>query len=123
VERPRNERAVDCCWRIASAVRTDRQLDARAWLGAGGVQPSAKHGALSTAGGRVSVTWSVSHRNNHRAPAFEWKGTKGPKATTAATSGFGSALIQSAIPGAEVRREVRGDGFVCTIELELPEPA
>jgi two-component system, chemotaxis family, CheB/CheR fusion protein len=78
-----------------------------------------KHGALSTSGGRVSVTWSVSHRNNHRILALKWKEANGPKVTRSAKSGFGSTLIQSAIPGAEVNREFRGDGFVCTIELDL----
>ena len=82
---------------------------------------AAKHGALSTSKGRVSVTWAVNHRNHHRVLAFEWKETNGPKAAKSATSGFGSTLIQSAIPGARVSREFRGDGFVCTIELDLPE--
>jgi two-component system, chemotaxis family, CheB/CheR fusion protein len=82
---------------------------------------AAKHGALSTSKGRVSVTWAVSDRNDRRVLAFEWKETNGPKVTRSATSGFGSTLIQSAIPGAKVSREFRGDGFVCTIELDLPE--
>jgi two-component system CheB/CheR fusion protein len=82
-----------------------------------------KHGALSTSSGRVSVTWSVSHRNNHRVLAFEWKETNGPKVTRSAASGFGSTLIQSAIPGSQVNRDFRSDGFVCTIELDLPEAA
>jgi two-component system, chemotaxis family, CheB/CheR fusion protein len=84
---------------------------------------AAKHGALSTSSGRVSLTWSVSHRNRHRILAFEWKETNGPTVNRSATSGFGSTLIQTAIPGARVNREFRGDGFVCTIELDLPESA
>jgi two-component system, chemotaxis family, CheB/CheR fusion protein len=82
---------------------------------------AAKHGALSTSRGRVSVTWSVSLRNRHRTLAFEWKETNGPAVNRSATSGFGSTLIQSAIPGAQVNREFRDDGLVCTIELDLPE--
>jgi two-component system, chemotaxis family, CheB/CheR fusion protein len=82
---------------------------------------AAKHGALSTSSGQVSVTWSVSDRNDRRALTFEWKETNGPKVSRSPTSGFGSTLIQSAIPGAQVNREFRGDGFVCTIELDLPE--
>jgi two-component system, chemotaxis family, CheB/CheR fusion protein len=84
---------------------------------------AAKHGALSTSSGHVSVTWSVSHRNRHRILAFEWKETNGPKVKRSATSGFGSTLIQSAIPGAQVNREFRSDGLVCTIELDLTEEA
>ena len=37
--------------------------------------------------------------------------------------GSGTALIESAIPGATVKREFRADGLACTIELELPEAA
>jgi two-component system, chemotaxis family, CheB/CheR fusion protein len=82
---------------------------------------AAKHGALSTSTGRVTVTWSVGQRNNQRVLTFEWKERGGPKVAGAATSGFGSTLIQTAIPGAQVNREFRGGGFVCTIELDLPE--
>jgi two-component system, chemotaxis family, CheB/CheR fusion protein len=82
---------------------------------------AAKHGALSTSSGRVSVTWSVSDRDDHRALVFEWKEMNGPKVIRSTTSGFGSTLIQSAIPGAQVNREFRGDEFLCTIELDLPK--
>jgi two-component system, chemotaxis family, CheB/CheR fusion protein len=80
-----------------------------------------KHGALSTANGQVSVTWSVRQRNNHRMLVFEWKEMSAPQVSRTPTSGFGSTLIQSAIPGAQVNRAFRKDGFVCTIELDLPE--
>jgi two-component system CheB/CheR fusion protein len=39
-----------------------------------------------------------------------------------APAGFGSTLIESAIPGAQVKREFRGDGLMCTIDVALPEP-
>jgi hypothetical protein len=36
---------------------------------------------------------------------------------------LGNALIDSAIPGAQVKRELRPGGLVCTIDLALPEAA
>jgi two-component system CheB/CheR fusion protein len=51
---------------------------------------------------------------------FEWKETGGPAAKQSAPAGFGSALIESAIPGGQVKRQFRGDGLVCTIEVPLP---
>jgi two-component system CheB/CheR fusion protein len=38
-----------------------------------------------------------------------------------APAGFGSTLIESAIPGAQVKREFRGDGLVCTIDVSFPD--
>jgi two-component system CheB/CheR fusion protein len=38
-----------------------------------------------------------------------------------AVHGFGSTLIDTAIPGAQIKREFRPDGFRCTIEVPLPE--
>ena len=40
-----------------------------------------------------------------------------------AGGGSGTALIESAIPGATIKREFRAGGLTCTIELELPEAA
>jgi two-component system CheB/CheR fusion protein len=40
-----------------------------------------------------------------------------------AGGGSGTALIESAIPGATVKREFSAGGLACTIELELPEAA
>jgi two-component system CheB/CheR fusion protein len=83
---------------------------------------AAKHGALASRNGKVAVTWGVSRRNNTRGLRFEWKETGGSAAKQPAPSGFGSTLIESAIPGGQVKREFRGDGLVCTIEVTLPEP-
>jgi two-component system CheB/CheR fusion protein len=35
--------------------------------------------------------------------------------------GFGSTLIDTAIPGAQVKREFRPEGFACTIDVPLPQ--
>jgi len=84
---------------------------------------AAKHGALANRSGKIAVTWSLSRRNNIRGLRFEWKETGGPAVKQAKPSGFGSTLIESAIPGGQVKREFRGDDLVCTVEVALPEPA
>jgi two-component system CheB/CheR fusion protein len=82
---------------------------------------AAKHGALSNRTGKVTVTWASSRRNNERVLRFDWKETGGPAGRRPATKGFGSTLVETAVPNAKVKREFRGDGMVCTIELSWPE--
>ena len=84
---------------------------------------AAKHGALSNQTGRVAVTWTLGGGNKGRLIKVEWQETGGPPVHRPAAGGFGTTLIESAIPGAKVRREFRSGGLVCTIELELPETA
>jgi two-component system CheB/CheR fusion protein len=84
---------------------------------------AAKHGALSNRTGKVAITWGVSRGNNIRTLRFDWKETGGPAMREPAPAGFGSTLIESAVPGARVKREFRGDGLEYTIEVPLPEPA
>jgi two-component system CheB/CheR fusion protein len=84
---------------------------------------AAKHGALANRSGKIAVTWALSRRNNTRGLRFEWRETGGPAIKQQVPSGFGSTLIESAIPGGQVKRELRGDGLVCTVEVPLPEPA
>jgi two-component system, chemotaxis family, CheB/CheR fusion protein len=80
---------------------------------------AAKHGALSNHSGRVTASWEANGRNNQRFLKFDWKEVDGPSVREPNTHGFGSTLIDTAIPGAQVKREFRPDGFVCTIEVPL----
>jgi two-component system CheB/CheR fusion protein len=83
---------------------------------------AAKYGALSNRTGKVAVTWSVVRRSSPRTLHFEWQESGGPAVKQAAPAGFGSTLIESAIPGAQVKRDFRGDGLVCTIDMPLADP-
>jgi two-component system, chemotaxis family, CheB/CheR fusion protein len=80
-----------------------------------------KYGALSTAAGKVGVSWSVGP-GNPRTLHFAWKETGGPAVKPSGPAGFGSTLIESAIPHGHVKREFRGDGVLCTIEVPLSQP-
>lgn len=82
---------------------------------------AAKYGALSRPNGTVNLSWRLSLRNNERVLAVVWREKDGPAAEPPAAAGFGTALIDHAIPGATVSREFRADGLLCTIEVALPE--
>jgi len=82
---------------------------------------AAKHGALSNPGGRVATNWAISQRNNQRYLQFAWTEEDGPAVREPGAHGFGSTLIDTAIPGAEVKRQFQPEGFACTIEVPLPQ--
>ncbi|MBO0716612.1 MAG: PAS domain-containing protein [Rhizobiales bacterium] len=81
---------------------------------------AAKYGAFSNRTGKIVVTWNVARRSSAKTLHFEWKESGGPAVKQPAPAGFGSALIESAIPGAQVKREFR-NGLVCTIDLPLAD--
>ena len=64
---------------------------------------AAKYGALSAAGGKIRVAWSVSSPGQLH---LEWQETNGPPVSPPRRRGFGSRLIEQALAGdldAEVR--------------------
>ncbi|MFZ3309167.1 MAG: chemotaxis protein CheB [Xanthobacteraceae bacterium] len=82
---------------------------------------AAKYGALSNESGKVSVTWTATRGNNERLLSVDWRETAGPPVGEPVAGGFGSTLIENAIPGAQVRRVFHARGLACTIELPLRE--
>jgi two-component system CheB/CheR fusion protein len=82
---------------------------------------AAKYGSLSAPSGTVSVAWTTAPRNNQHMLRVVWTEADGPRPITPTANGFGHTLIESAIPGAHVKREYRASGLVCTIEIALPE--
>jgi two-component system, chemotaxis family, CheB/CheR fusion protein len=78
-----------------------------------------KHGSLSRPNGTILMKWSVRSRNGQRMLRFIWEEYGGPSAVEPGPPGFGSAMIENAIPNATVSREFRPDGLVCTIELPM----
>ncbi len=56
---------------------------------------AAKYGALSRAGGRLSVSWALDAAN---ACAISWRESGGPTVRPPSRSGFGSVLIDRSIP-------------------------
>jgi PAS domain S-box-containing protein len=81
-----------------------------------------KHGALSTASGRVSVRWEIRSNNGPRL-AFDWRESGGPKVKPPASRGFGSMLIEQSLNthGGIVSVSYAETGLICTIDLPLHE--
>lgn len=80
-----------------------------------------KHGALTTANGRVYVQWQV-QANNGRNLHFTWREAGGPSVTPPSAQGFGSVLIENSLRahGGEVIVTYAESGLECEINLPLP---
>jgi PAS domain S-box-containing protein len=70
-----------------------------------------KYGALSVAGGAISVTWTVQGDAAAARLSFDWREQGGPPAKPPKRSGFGNTLI----------RQVAGMEFSCTPETRYDE--
>ena len=87
------------------------------------VTNAAKYGALSTPGGRVSVSWD--RRPNADATAnlkIVWRELGGPPIAAGIQSGYGTSLIRDLIPhelGGTVDLVLASDGACCSIEIPL----
>jgi PAS domain S-box-containing protein len=78
---------------------------------------AAKYGALSTATGRVAVTWSLSP---DRQLAFQWSERGGPPVAPPRRRGVGTRVIEQVVNGqmmGELRLDWRGDGLVCEVRV------
>ncbi|HEX2632238.1 MAG TPA: HWE histidine kinase domain-containing protein [Bradyrhizobium sp.] len=80
-----------------------------------------KHGAFSKRSGTVDLDWKIISRDGQPHLTVTWRERGGPKTTVPKTKGFGSELIERAIPNATVKREFGRDGVTCTIDVKLPE--
>jgi two-component sensor histidine kinase len=85
---------------------------------------SIKHGALSTAKGRVDVAWRLEAQSPTRV-RLEWRERDGPLVTAPSRRGFGSRLLRQGLaPQArpQVRLDFPADGVVWVAEFDL-QPA
>jgi len=83
-----------------------------------------KYGALSTAEGRVSLSWT--YVSDDRALELLWVETGGPVVAPPARKGFGSRLIERSLGGelkGEARMDYRPEGLRCVLRARLPEPS
>jgi len=82
---------------------------------------AAKHGALSTREGRVSVRWHWPLNGNaHDRLVIEWVESDGPSVKPPNRSGFGSSVIGDLIPyelGGRVDLAFASDGLRCRVEI------
>ena len=80
---------------------------------------AAKHGALSKPSGRIAVAWEVIEAEHGKRVRLVWTEHGGPAVRPPTKSGFGTVLIEHGLPDAQVKRDFRREGLVCTIELPL----
>jgi PAS domain S-box-containing protein len=80
-----------------------------------------KHGALSSAGGMVSVRWEIRSNGGPRL-ALDWRESGGPKVKPPSSRGFGSMLIEQSLHthGGIVSVSYAETGLICAIDLPLP---
>jgi two-component sensor histidine kinase/integral membrane sensor domain MASE1 len=82
---------------------------------------AAKHGALSTRDGRVSVRWHWPlNGNGHDRLVIEWEESGGPSVEVPSKSGFGTSVIGDLIPyelGGRVDLAFARSGLRCRVEI------
>jgi PAS domain S-box-containing protein len=81
-----------------------------------------KYGALSVAGGRVTVSWEV-RTDPKRCLILLWAESGGPKVRAPETRGFGMTLIEQTVRvhGGEASMHFAEDGLRCRIEWAVME--
>jgi two-component system CheB/CheR fusion protein len=82
---------------------------------------AAKYGAWSKPGGRVMLSWTGAQRRSKPMVTLTWREEGGPPVKAPGRAGFGSRLIESAIPNARVRRAFNPGGVECVIGVPAPE--
>ncbi|MBO9710773.1 MAG: PAS domain-containing protein [Caulobacter sp.] len=78
-----------------------------------------KYGALSVTGGRVDIAWSVQEGDRLN---IEWREEGGPVVARPTRRGFGSRIVEMALPGelgGEVALDYRAEGLCCSIRSPL----
>ena len=85
------------------------------------VTNAAKHGALSTRDGKVSVKWCRKSNGDARAGlVVEWRESGGPHAEPASKVGYGMSVIRELIPhelGGGANHVLTPEGARCQLEI------
>jgi CheY-like chemotaxis protein len=83
---------------------------------------AAKHGALSTPAGHVSIDWRIEGSGGERRLGLSWTESGGPRVATPARRGFGTMLIETSLThefDAEARLEFPPEGVRCVVSIPL----
>ena len=81
-----------------------------------------QHGALSDAGGRVSIDWHVDHEGDRPRLILKWTEAGGPIVENPQQTGVGHFLITNVLArqmGGEVRLSYRAEGLQAEISAEI----
>ncbi|WP_235535092.1 PAS domain-containing protein [Sphingomonas sp. Leaf339] len=83
---------------------------------------ASKYGALSIAGGHVTIAWHICSNATGRRLTFRWQETGGPPVVTPTHTGFGSRMIERVLAQhirGKARVDYRPDGVVFEIDAPL----
>ncbi len=83
---------------------------------------AAKYGALSVAGGKVGITWTVNDAEGGPLLRFRWEEIGGPPVTPPTRTGFGTRLIARSLVhgfGGKAQLSYPPEGAVLTFEAPL----
>jgi PAS domain S-box-containing protein len=86
------------------------------------VTNAAKHGALSSAGGHISVKWDRKPNGDGTNLSIVWQELEGPTVKSEAQSSYGTNLIRNLIPhelGGKVDLLFASEGVRCKIEIPI----
>jgi len=67
----------------------------------------------------VSLSWEVIQGERNRKLKLVWRESGGPRVEPPAKTGFGSYLIEHGVQDAEIKRDYRSSGLVCTLEMPI----
>jgi len=84
---------------------------------------AAKFGSLSSADGRLAVSWEVASEVHEPTLVIDWEESGGPPVSTPARFGFGSRLLQQGITRqfkGSTRLDYDPSGLRCRMEIPLP---
>ena len=76
-----------------------------------------KHGALSSAGGHVSITWTVAGGGAGSVLRFRWQERGGPPIFGPGQRGFGTLLLESTFQAVDI--DYAREGLTCEIQVPL----
>ena len=83
-----------------------------------------KYGALSVAGGTVTIEWTLSPQGAAQRFDMEWTESGGPEVSPPQTEGFGGKVIRHSVahePGGNIALDYRPDGLFCKFTFEIPK--
>ncbi len=83
---------------------------------------AAKHGALASGDGRVTVAWRIDEAGAEPMLTIDWAEHDGPPVVTPSRRGFGSRLVERSLQGqlrGEAKLDFAPDGLRCHIRLPL----
>lgn len=84
---------------------------------------AAKHGAMTTESGTVSVRWSLDANSSEPAVLFQWKERGGPPAAPPKRKGFGTVLLERAVAttGEPPKFDYSQEGFTYEVRAALAQ--